>query len=74
VKDSQWLAQLMEVGLLRGSFLPPGDIRAMRDLTRYLTKLIKECSREKHGCSRCRKWPGSSWTTSPRTPSAYRAG
>lgn len=47
VKDSQWLAQLMEVGLLRGSFLPPEQVRAMRDLTRYQTKLTEERSREK---------------------------
>jgi transposase len=47
VKDSQWLAQLMEVGLLRGSFIPPAQIRAMRDWTRYLTKLIEERTREK---------------------------
>jgi transposase len=47
VKDSQWLAQLMEVGLLRGSFLPPEEVRAMRDFTRYQTKLTEERSREK---------------------------
>jgi transposase len=47
VKDSQWLAQLMEVGLLRGSFLPPELVRAMRDFTRYQTKLTQERSREK---------------------------
>jgi transposase len=47
VKDSQWLAQLLEVGLLRGSFLPPDDIRQIRDLTRYQTKLTEERSREK---------------------------
>jgi transposase len=47
VKDSQWLAQLMEVGLLRGSFLPPEDVRRMRDWTRYLTKLTQERNREK---------------------------
>jgi len=47
VKDSQWLAQLMEVGLLRGSFLPPEEIRRMRDFTRYQTKLTEERSREK---------------------------
>jgi transposase len=47
VKDSQWLAQLMEVGLLRGSFLPPEQVRALRDYTRYQTKLIQERSREK---------------------------
>jgi transposase len=47
VKDAQWLARLMEVGLLRGSFLPPGEVRRLRDVTRYLTKLIEERSREK---------------------------
>ncbi|MGC4857381.1 IS110 family transposase [Micromonospora sp. DT4] len=47
VKDSQWLARLLEVGLLRGSFLPPDDIRVIRDLTRYQTKLTEERSREK---------------------------
>jgi transposase len=47
VKDSQWLARLMEVGLLRGSFLPPEQVRRLRDLTRYQTKLIEERSREK---------------------------
>jgi transposase len=47
VKDSQWLAQLMEVGLLRGGFVPPEPVRALRDLTRYQTKLTEERSREK---------------------------
>jgi transposase len=47
VKDSQWLAELLEVGLLRGSFLPPEQVRALRDLTRYQTKLTEERSREK---------------------------
>jgi transposase len=47
VKDAQWLARLLEVGLLRGSFLPPDDIREIRDLTRYQTKLTEERSREK---------------------------
>ena len=47
VKDAQWLARLLEVGLLRGSFLPPDEIREIRDLTRYQTKLTEERSREK---------------------------
>lgn len=47
VKDSQWLAELMEVGLLRGSFLPPEQVRQLRDYTRYQTKLTEERSREK---------------------------
>src|SRR5439155_11490979 len=34
-------------GLLRGSFLPPEEIRRMRDFTRYQTKLTEERSREK---------------------------
>jgi transposase len=47
VKDSQWLCQLMEVGLLRGSFIPPDQVRRLRDWTRYQTKLIQEKTREK---------------------------
>ena len=35
VKDSEWLAQLLEYGLLRPSFVPPPAIRELRDLTRY---------------------------------------
>jgi transposase len=35
VKDCAWIAQLLEHGLLRGSFVPPAPIRELRDLTRY---------------------------------------
>lgn len=45
-KDAQWLAQLLEAGLLRGSFVPPPPIRELRDLTRYRTELTHERSRE----------------------------
>jgi transposase len=41
VKDSVWLAQLLECGLLRGSFIPPKDIAAIRELTRYRKKLTR---------------------------------
>ena len=34
VRDSEWLAQLLECGLLRGSFIPPVAVRDLRDLTR----------------------------------------
>ena len=44
--DSEWLAQLLECGLLRGSFIPPKDIAAIRELTRYRKKLIEERTRE----------------------------
>jgi transposase len=33
VQDCAWLAQLLEHGLLRGSFVPPAPIRELRDLT-----------------------------------------
>lgn len=46
VKDSEWLAQLLECGLLRGSFIPPANIAKLRDLTRYRTKIIGERVRE----------------------------
>jgi transposase len=46
VKDAEWLAQLLECGLLRGSFIPPSDIARLRDLTRYQTKLTQERARE----------------------------
>jgi transposase len=40
-KDAEWLAQLTECGLLRGSFIPPKDIAVIRELTRYRKKLIE---------------------------------
>lgn len=46
VKDSEWLADLLRHGLLRGSFIPPQPIRDLRDLVRYRKSLIEERSRE----------------------------
>ena len=46
VKDAEWLAQLLECGLLRGSFVPPKPIRELRDLTRYRRRIIEERARE----------------------------
>jgi transposase len=39
--DAVWLAELTECGLLRGSFIPPAQIAAIRELTRYRKKLIE---------------------------------
>jgi transposase len=39
--DAAWLAQLLENGLLAGSFVPPAPIRELRDLTRYRKRLIQ---------------------------------
>lgn len=41
VLDAEWLAQLLEHGLLRGSFVPPPAIRELRDLTRYRKRLVQ---------------------------------
>jgi transposase len=46
VKDCVWIADLLEHGLLRGSFVPPPFIRDLRDLTRYRRVLIDERTRE----------------------------
>jgi transposase len=49
VLDAEWLAELLEHGLLRSSFVPPPAIRELRDLTRYRKRLIQahtaECQR-----------------------------
>ena len=42
VKDSQWIAQLLQHGLLRPSFIPPRPIRELRDLTRQRTQLVRQ--------------------------------
>lgn len=41
VKDCEWIAQLLEHGLLTGSFIPPAEIRDLRDLTRYRRRLVQ---------------------------------
>lgn len=46
VKDSEWIAQLVEHGLITPSFVPPPPIRELRDLTRYRKTVIEERTRE----------------------------
>jgi transposase len=46
MQDCQWIAQLLEHGLIRGSFVPPAPIRELRDLTRYRKALIQDRTRE----------------------------
>jgi len=46
VADAAWIAQLLEHGLVRPSFVPPPEIRELRDLTRYRRALINERARE----------------------------
>jgi transposase len=43
--DSVWLAKLTERGMLRPSFVPPAEIRQLRDYTRLRLDLIRDRSR-----------------------------
>jgi transposase len=42
VKDCEWLADLLRHGLLKASFIPPLEIRELRELTRYRQTLVRE--------------------------------
>jgi transposase len=44
-KDAEWIADLLQHGLLRGSFIPPAPQRALRDLTRHRSTLVAERAR-----------------------------
>jgi transposase len=46
VRDSEWLAQLLEWGLLRSSLVPPQPIRDLRDVTRYRKRQIEDRAQE----------------------------
>lgn len=46
VSDSAWIAQLVEHGLVRPSFVPPPPIRRLRDLTRFRASLIHDRTRQ----------------------------
>jgi transposase len=46
VKDAQWIAELLQHGLLKASFIPDKGQRELRELVRYRTHLIQERTRE----------------------------
>ncbi len=46
VKDSEWIADLLQHGLLKASFIPSAPQRELRELTRYRTRLVEERARE----------------------------
>jgi len=48
VKDAEWLAKLLRSGLIESNFVPPVDIRDLRDLTRYRKKLIQNRTAEQN--------------------------
>lgn len=46
VKDSEWIADLLRHGLLKGSFIPNLEQRELRELVRYRRSIIEERARE----------------------------
>jgi len=48
VKDAEWIADLLQHGLLKASVIPSGPQRELRDLTRYRVRLTEEKAREVH--------------------------
>jgi transposase len=46
VRDAEWIAQLLEHGLLSPSFVPPPPIRRLRLMTRYRDQLLADRTRE----------------------------
>ena len=52
-KDAQWIADLFKHDLVNGSFIPPRDIRQLRDLCRYWVKLSSYVTGEKNRAQNC---------------------
>lgn len=52
-KDAKWIADLFKHDLVAGSFMPPTDIRQLRDLMRYRFKLTCFMSSEKNRLQNC---------------------
>jgi len=57
VKDCQWIAHLFRNGLISGSFIPPREIRELRDLTRTRRKLVGAMTSEKNRSQRFSECP-----------------
>jgi transposase len=52
-KDAKWISELFKCDLIRSSFIPPLDIRQLRDLCRYHAKLTYMTSSEKNRRQNC---------------------
>jgi transposase len=52
-KDCEWLAALLQHGLVRGSFVPPTEIQDLRDLTRYRIELTQSQNRVANRIQKC---------------------
>lgn len=45
VRDAEWIADLLQHGLLKGSYIPPTEQRELRELTRYRVSLVQDRAR-----------------------------
>jgi len=61
VKDSEWIADLLRHGLLKGSFIPKREQRELKELVRYRRSIIQERARELNPSIRYLRVPISSW-------------
>ena len=52
-RDAKWIADMFKHDLLNGSFIPPAEIRQLRDLVRYHTKLTNYATGEKNRAQNC---------------------
>ena len=52
-RDARWIANIFKHDLIVGSFIPPADIRQLRDLVRYHTKLTSYTTGEKNRAQNC---------------------
>ena len=52
-KDAKWIADIFKHDLVPGSFIPPADIRQLRDLMRYYWKLTNFTTGEKNRAQNC---------------------
>ena len=52
-KDAKWIADIFKHDLVSGSFIPPADIRQLRDLVRYHAKLTNFTTGEKNRAQNC---------------------
>ena len=52
-KDAKWITDIFKHDLVSGSFIPPADIRQLRDLMRYYGKLTNFTTGEKNRVQNC---------------------
>ena len=52
-RDAKWIADVFKFDMLNGSFIPPTDIRQLRDLVRYHVKLTSYTTGEKNRAQNC---------------------